>query len=173
MIRPTVALLAMLALTGTALAQSPPPPAPQWHGKHHWEDSAQWRQKMQQREMDRLSLLLDLTPAQRQQVQAIFSDEHAKMKTAMQQVEQAMKQARAAHQAVRKETQQRLASVLSPTQMKKFDAIMPGPGMMMHGMMIHGMMMHEMMMHGMMMHDMDHGMDHDMGAHAEEGPGPQ
>ena len=162
MIRRTVVLLAMLAVTGSALAQSPPSPAPQWQGKHHWKDSAQWRQKMEQREMDRLALLLDLTPAQRQQVQTIFSDEHGKMKTAMQQVEQAMKQARATHQAVRKETQQRLASVLSPTQMKKFEAIMPAPGMMMHG-----MMMHEMMMHGMMMHGMDHGMDHGMGAHPE------
>jgi Spy/CpxP family protein refolding chaperone len=158
MIRRSVALLAMLALTGTALAQSSPPPAPQWHGHHPWKDAAQWRQKMEQRRMDRLALLLDLTPAQRQQVQAIFSDERAKMKPAMQQVLQAMKQAHAAHEAVRKETQQRLASVLSPTQMKKLKALMPGRGMMMHGMMMHGM---------------DHGMDHGMGPPPGEGPGPQ
>ena len=171
MIKRTVALLAMLAVTGAALAQSPPPPA-HGHGSQHWKDAAQWHRQMEQHQMERLALLLDLTPAQRQQVQAIFSDEHAKMKTAMEQVEQAMKQARAAHQAVHKDMQQRLASVLSPTQMKKFDALMPGRGMMM----MHGMMMHGMMMHGMghgMDHDMDHDMDHGMGANPGEGPGPQ
>src|SRR5579862_464350 len=97
MIKRTVALLAMLAVTGAALAQSPPPPPPHGHGNHPWKDAAQWHQQMEQHQMDRLALLLDLTPAQRQQVQAIFSDEHAKMKTAMEQVEQAMKQAHAAH----------------------------------------------------------------------------
>lgn len=114
--------------------------------------------------MDRLALLLDLTASQRQQVQTIFSVEHARMKSAMQQVQQAMAHARATHQAVRKDTMQRLSSVLSPTQMRKFKALMPGPGMM------HGMMMHRMMMHGMMMHDMKmHGAGHGMGG---SGPGP-
>ncbi|MGH8290870.1 MAG: hypothetical protein ACREV7_17960 [Steroidobacteraceae bacterium] len=154
MIRRSVALLAMLAVTGTVLAQSPPPSAPQWHGHHAWKDAAQWQHKMEQRRMDRLALLLDLTPAQRQQVQAIFAGERAKMKPAMKQIRQAMKQAHAAHEAVRKETQQRLASVLSPTQMKKLKALMPGRGRMMHGMMMHGM-------------------GHGMGAPPGPGPGPQ
>jgi hypothetical protein len=165
MIRRSVVMLAMLAIAGTALAQAPPP-APQWHGHHHGKDIAQWHQKMEQQRMDRMALLLDLTPAQRQQVQTIFSDEQGKMKTAMQQVRQAMEQAHAAHEAVRKDAQKRLASVLSPLQMRKLKALMPD----------HGMMMHQMMMHGMMMHGMDHGMGHgmdqDMGPPPRAGSGP-
>lgn len=164
MITRSVVLAVMLAVAGTALAQepaSPPPPPPQWHGNHQWKNSAEWRQKMEQRRMERLSVLLDLTPAQRRQVQAIFSDEHAKMKAQMQQVRQAMKQARAAHEAVHKETLQRLSSVLSPMQMKKLEVLIPEHGIM-----------HGMMMHRMMMHDSGHG----MGAPPpppEPGPGPQ
>jgi Spy/CpxP family protein refolding chaperone len=165
MIRRSVVLLSMLAVAGTALAQAPapsqPPPA-QWHGHHQWKDAAQWRQKMEQRRMERLAVILDLTPAQRQQVGTIFADEHARMRPAMQQVRQAMERARAAHEAARKETLQRLTSVLSPEQMKKFKALMPGRGMM------HAMMMHRMMMHGMG-GDMDHGMD--MGPHGMPGAG--
>ena len=158
MVRRSVVLLAMLAVAGTAIAQQPAPPSPQWHGNHQWKNGAEWRQKMEQRRMERLSVLLDLTPAQRQQVQAIFSDEHAKVKTSMQQVRQAMMQARAAHEAAHKETLQRLSSVLSPTQMKKLEALMPQHGM-------HGMMMHRMMMM--------HGRGHGMGAPPPPpGPGP-
>ena len=126
----SVVLLAMLAVAGTALAQTPPssPPSQQWHGHDGWKDRAQWHEKMEKRQMERMAVLLDLTPAQRQQVQSIFSDEHAKMKTAMQQVRQAMEQARAAHQAVRKETEQKLATVLTPAQMKKLKLLMPEHG---------------------------------------------
>lgn len=141
MIRRSVVLVAMLAVAGTALAQTPASSAPQWQGHQQWKGAAEWRQKMEQHRMDRLAVLLDLTPAQRQQVQSIFSDEHAKMRTAMQPMREAMKQVRAAHEAARKETLQRLGSVLSAAQMKKLDAIMPPRGMMgMH---------HRMRMHGM------------------------
>lgn len=164
----SVVLLAMLAVTGTVLAQqtpSPPPP-PQWHGHHQWKDG-EWRQKMEQRRMERLAVLLDLSAAQRQQVQAIFSDEHAKMKTAMQRVEQAMQQARAAHEAVHKETVQRLSSVLTPAQMKKFKVLMPEHRMMMHGMMMRGMMMHDTG------DDMGHGLEGVPPPPPGPGPGPQ
>lgn len=162
----SVVLLAMLAVAGTALAQEPPAqPPPQWHGNHQWKNDAEWRQKMEQRRMERLAVLLDLTAAQQQQVQAIFTDEHAKMKTAMQQVQQAMKQARAAHEAAHKETLQRLSSVLTPAQMKKLKVLMPEHGMM-----------HGMMMHGMMMHGIGHGMGPPPpppGPGPGSGPGPQ
>lgn len=135
----SVVLLAMLAVAGTALAQTPPPPPqqPQWQGHHPWKDAAQWHEKMEKRQMERLAVLLDLTPAQSQQVQSIFADEHAKMKTAMEQVRQAMEQAHAAHQAVRKDTEQKLAAVLTPAQMKKLKLLMPPRGrrhFMMRGM---------------------------------------
>lgn len=123
-----VIVLAMLAITGTALAQAPPPPPPppaQWGGQHEWKNDAQWRRRVREERMERLAVLLDLTPAQRQQVQSIFSDEHAKMKGAMQQVRQAMQQARTAHQAARKEAEQKLAAVLTPAQMKKLKLLMP------------------------------------------------
>lgn len=148
MIKHSVVLTVMLAVAGTALAQQPPAsPPPQAHARHQWTNAAEWRQKMEQHRMERLDVLLDLTAAQRQQVQAILTDEHAKMRPAMQQVEQAMKQARAAHEAVHKETLQRLSSVLTPAQMKKLKVLMPEHGMM-----------HDMMMHGMMMHPMERGM---------------
>ncbi|HVC31232.1 MAG TPA: hypothetical protein VND24_08595 [Steroidobacteraceae bacterium] len=162
MIRRSVMLLAMLAMAGTALGQAPA--QPRWQGHHGWKPTAQWRQKMERNRMDRLALLLDLAPAQRQKVQAILSEEHTKMRAAMQEVAQAMKQARAAHQQVRKDTMQRLSSVLSPTQMKKFEALMPGPGMM------HGMMMHRMMMRPMIKGGMGAGMP--MGPPPPPGPGP-
>lgn len=140
MIRRSVVMTAMLAVAGTTFAQAPASPSPQWQGHHQWKGAAEWRQKMEQRRMDRLTVLLDLTPAQQQQVRTIFADEHAKMKTAMEQARQAMKQVRAAHEAAHKETLQQLASVLSPAQMKKLDALMPPRGMMRgHWMMMHGM----------------------------------
>jgi Spy/CpxP family protein refolding chaperone len=163
MIRRSVVMLAMLVMAGTALAQAP---APQWHGHRHGKDAAEWHQKMEQHRMERLALLLDLTPAQRQQVQTIFADERGKMKTAMQQVRQAMEEAHTTHEAVRKDAEKRLASVLSPLQMKKLKALMPD-----HGMMMHHMMMHHMMMHGMD-HGMDSGMDMDPGMDMDHGMGP-
>ncbi|HEY7887565.1 MAG TPA: Spy/CpxP family protein refolding chaperone [Steroidobacteraceae bacterium] len=128
MTKHTVVLLAMLAIAGTALAQTPPSPPPQGQAHREWKNSAEWHQKMEKWRMERLTVLLDLTPAQRQQMQSIFDDGHAKMKSAMQQVEQAMKQARAAHHAVRKETEQKLAAVLTPTQMRKLKLLMPEHG---------------------------------------------
>jgi Spy/CpxP family protein refolding chaperone len=119
-------------------------------------------QRMEQHQMDRLTVLLDLTPAQQEKVKAILSAEHDRMRQSM---EQAMQQVRAAHRAVRKDTDDKLSAVLSPAQMKKFQALMPERGMM-----------HGMMMHGMMMHGMGHGMD--MPAPPASpgpgtGPGPQ
>ncbi len=90
--------------------------------------------------MEQLTVLLDLTPAQQQQVRAILSTEHARMS---QSVEQAMRQVRETHRAVRKETLGKLSGVLSPTQMKKLNALMPERGIM----------------HGMMMRWMDQGME--------------
>ncbi|HVS75633.1 MAG TPA: hypothetical protein VHE11_01785 [Steroidobacteraceae bacterium] len=136
MMRHSVAAIALLCASGMALAQAPAAPPPhRWHGGHQAME-----QRMEQHRMDRLTILLDLTPAQQEKVKTILTAEHARMRQSM---EQAMQQVRAAHRAVRKDTADKLSAVLSPAQMKKFDALMPQRGMM-HGMRMHGLMMHGM-----------------------------
>jgi Spy/CpxP family protein refolding chaperone len=73
---------------------------------------------MEQRRMERLAVLLDMTPAQKQQVQAIFSAERTRM-------QQAMRQAREARRAAHTEAVTKLGQVLSPRQMKKLELLMP------------------------------------------------
>lgn len=117
---------------------------------------------MQQHRMDRLAVLLDMTPAQRQQVETILTAERTHM-------QQAMKQAMEARRAAHTETVTKLGQVLSPAQMKKLKLLMPqrhrrfmmrrGP-MGMHGM--HGM-------HGPM--DM-HGPKGDWNHHPDPGAPP-
>ena len=133
MLRHSVIAVALLCASGMALAQTPPPPPPQaGHG------GRTMMHRMEQRRMEQLTVLLDLTPAQQQKVQAILAQEHARMRKTM---EQAMRQIRETHRAVRKDTVEKLTGVLSPQQMKKFEVLMPGRHMMMGPMMMHGMMM--------------------------------
>lgn len=73
---------------------------------------------MEQKRMERMAALLDMTPAQKRQAQAIFASEHARMQQAF---KQAMETRRAAHA----ETLTKLSQVLSPTQMKKLELLMP------------------------------------------------
>jgi hypothetical protein len=119
--RSVVVLAAVLCAAGTALAQAPPSPShADWQAKHQ-----QWQQKwkakraeMEQKRMDRLAVLLDMTAAQKQQVQTIFSGERDQMK-------QAMKQAMQARKAAHTEAQAKLGQVLSATQMQKLGLLMP------------------------------------------------
>ena len=72
--------------------------------------------------MSDLTTLLDLTEAQKPQVQAILQAQHAQMK--------------AAHQQLEQETLQKLTAVLSPGQLAKFQVLakmMHGPRMHFHG----------------------------------------
>jgi flagellar biosynthesis GTPase FlhF len=145
MVRHRVVLIALLCATGTALAQAPSAADAHadWQARHQqWEQKwQQERARMEERRMDRLAVLLDMTPAQKQQVQTILSAERGR-------VQQAMKQAMEARRAARTETVTKLGQVLSPAQMKKLKLLMPkrhrrfmmmGPGGMgMHGM--HGSM---------------------------------
>jgi hypothetical protein len=119
--RSVVVLAAVLCAAGTAFAQAPPSPShADWQAKRQqWEQ--QWKAKraqMEQKRMDRLAVLLDMTAAQKQQVQTIFSAERDQMK-------QAMKQAMEARKAAHTEAQTKLGQVLSPTQMKKLKLLMP------------------------------------------------
>jgi hypothetical protein len=122
MIRRSVVVLAtVLCAAGTAFAQAPPSPShADWQAKRQqWEPK--WKAKraeMEQKRLDRLAVLLDMTPAQKQQVQTIISAERDQMK-------QAMKQAMEARKAAHTEAQTKLGQVLSPTQMKKLKLLMP------------------------------------------------
>jgi Spy/CpxP family protein refolding chaperone len=119
--RSVVVLAAVLCAAGTAFAQAPPSPShADWQAKRQqWEQK--WKAKraeMEQKRMDRLAVLLDMTPAQKQQVQTIFSGERDQMK-------QAMKQAMEARKAAHTQTEAKLGQVLSATQMQKLKLLMP------------------------------------------------
>jgi hypothetical protein len=106
----TVLTLALLC-TGAAFAQAPPP-NPAAVARH----------------MDDLATLLDLTDAQKAQVQAVLQEEHAKMKASFEQAKAAgtrpdWQQMQALHAQVQQETLQKLSPVLSATQLKKFQII--------------------------------------------------
>jgi len=109
---------AILALTllcaGAAYAQSPPPPRP------HAAEAA--------RHMDDLATLLDLTDGQKAQVQTILQEQHAKMRQSFEQARAAgtqpdWQQMKALHEQMQQETVQKLSTVLSATQLKKFQVI--------------------------------------------------
>lgn len=116
--RRSLVLLALLGVTGAALA-SPPPAG----GRPDAARFKMMQRHFEQQRMHRLTVLLDLTPAQQGKVGSILSEEHAKMRRSMWRL---MKQARATHRAVRHQTLARLSSVLSPEQLKKFKLLMPG-----------------------------------------------
>jgi ribulose bisphosphate carboxylase small subunit len=91
--------------------------------------------------MDNLATLLDLTDTQKAQVQTILQEEHAKMKASFEQAKASgtkpdWQQMKALHQQIQQETLQKLAPVLSATQLKKFQIIqqaMHGHGHFNHG----------------------------------------
>jgi Spy/CpxP family protein refolding chaperone len=110
----TVMTIALL-LAGAAYAQTPPPPpAP------NAAEAA--------RHMDDLATLLDLNDTQKAQVQSILQEQHAKMKAGFEQARASgtkpdWQQMKALHEQVQQETVQKLAPVLSATQLKKFEII--------------------------------------------------
>ena len=122
----TVLTLALLC-AGAAYAQTPPAaPAQAAEAARH---------------MDDLATLLDLTDAQRAQVQSILEEQHAKMKQSFEQARASgthpdWQQMKALHQQAQQETMQKLAPVLSATQLKKFQIIQQH---MMHAHMGHHM----------------------------------
>ena len=105
-----VAVLALAALwAGAALAQSP---GAAGHAKH----------------MAQLAILLDLTDAQKPQVQTILENEHAQMKALFEQTRAAggkpdFQAMHAAHQQIAQDTLTKLSTVLSPTQLTKFQTL--------------------------------------------------
>jgi Spy/CpxP family protein refolding chaperone len=108
-----VALTLLLAGAGAVFAQTPEPATAGTPRPSH---------------MDNLATLLDLTAAQKAQVQAILQDEHAKMKASFQEAKAAgtkpdFQQMRTLHTQLQQETLQRLTPVLSSAQLKKFQVL--------------------------------------------------
>jgi Spy/CpxP family protein refolding chaperone len=83
-------------------------------------------------DMDRMAVLLDLNDSQKAEVQKIFNEQHEKMKAAFdQQRSSGTKPSRderaKAHEEMKQEMTTKLQAVLSPEQMKKFEALADHP----------------------------------------------
>jgi Spy/CpxP family protein refolding chaperone len=121
----TFAMMAVLWM-GAALAQQPDPPAGGGPGPG-------FRHESPAEHLDHLATLLDLTDAQKAQVQTILDEQHAKMK-AQHEAAQAsgqkptFDQMKAAHEQLKQETLAKLTPVLSPAQLKKFQILMEERG---------------------------------------------
>ena len=107
----SIVAVAALLCAGAVFAETPPP-APAAAASH----------------MDNLATLLDLTDAQKAQVQTVLQQEHAKMKESFEQAKASgtkpdWQQMKAVHQQIQQETLQKLQPVLSATQLKKFQII--------------------------------------------------
>jgi Spy/CpxP family protein refolding chaperone len=117
-----ITLVAVAVLwMGVAAAQAPDAPGGGGPGPGFRHESPAER-------MDHLAILLDLTDAQKAQVQAILDEQHAKMKAqhdAMQASGQkpTFDQMKAAHDQLRQDTLAKLTPVLTPAQLKKFQVL--------------------------------------------------
>ncbi|MEA3181241.1 MAG: hypothetical protein QOI59_4764 [Gammaproteobacteria bacterium] len=120
-------LLAVAALwVGVALAQAPdaPPGGGPGPGGRHESPAEQ---------MDHLATLLDLTDAQKTQVQAVLEEEHTTMKAQHDQAaasgtKPTFEQMKAAHEQAQQDTLTKLTPILTPAQLKKFQALMAEHG---------------------------------------------
>lgn len=117
--RATFLALALLA-AGAAGAQAPAPANAAPHAAHMMND---------------LATLLDLTDAQKPQVQAILQEEHAQLRQQHAQMKETFEQAQAAgikpdfsqmramHQQLEQQTIQKLTPVLTQSQLAKFQIL--------------------------------------------------
>ena len=83
-------------------------------------------------DMDRMATLLDLNDSQKAEVQKIFDEQHEKMKAQFDQAQSSgtkpTREDRAKfHDEMRQEMNTKLQAVLSPEQMKKFEALTDHP----------------------------------------------
>src|SRR2546430_2703292 len=98
----------------------PEAPAPPQHAAH----------------LERLATLLDLTDAQKTQVQAVLEQEHAKIKAAHEEARASgtkpdWQQMKALHEQIQQETIQKLTPVLSASQLNRFQTLQEMHGEMM------------------------------------------
>lgn len=118
-------LLALAGVTSVALAQTPTPQLAHGWQQHGIAARMQRMHRMEQWRLHQLTVLLDLTAAQRQQVQAILAEQHAAMRTSMQEMMRAMHAMRQAHMAAKRQMMAKMAHVLSAEQMAKFKVLAP------------------------------------------------
>jgi Spy/CpxP family protein refolding chaperone len=118
-------LAVALLWVGAAMAQAPDSPGggPGPGGRH---------QSPAQR-LDNLATQLDLTDAQKTQVQAVLEAEHAKQKAQHDQAEASgqkptFEQMKAAREQAQQDTLTKLTPILSPAQLQKFQALMAERG---------------------------------------------
>jgi len=116
-------LLAAIAVCACALAAAQPPNPPSPLQQAAWEA----------KRMDRLAILLDLTDSQKASVQSILDSERTRAQAAFAQFKASgtrptREQMKATHDQLKADTQQQLSTVLSPTQLKKFNVLGEGFG---------------------------------------------
>ena len=83
-------------------------------------------------DMDRMATLLDLNDSQKAEVQKIFEEQHQKLDAKHQELKAAGTKATREerekfHEEMKQEMTTKLQGVLTPEQMKKFDALMDHP----------------------------------------------
>ena len=103
----------VLCAAGAAAAQAPNP-----------HDAAAFEAQ----HMERLATLLDLNDGQKAQVQTVLEEEHAKAKQLFDQAKASgtrptREQMKASHDQMKAETLQRLTTVLTASQLKKFQIL--------------------------------------------------
>lgn len=108
-----IALTLLVAGAGAAFAQAP---------------AASTAATQRPSHMDNLATLLDLTDAQKAQVQTILQEEHVKIKASFEEAKASgtkpdFQQMRTLHQQLQQETLQKLTPVLSSAQLKKFQVL--------------------------------------------------
>jgi Spy/CpxP family protein refolding chaperone len=122
----TTLLAVAVMWVGAAAAQAPDTAAGGGPGPR-------FRHETPAEHLDHLATLLDLTDAQKAQVQTILAEQHSKMKALREQARASgqrpsFEQMRAEHQQMQQETLARLTPVLSPAQLKKFQVLMEEKG---------------------------------------------
>ena len=102
--RKVLPLLSLLLLVGgLASAQMPPPPSPE-------------------KQLERLTVLLDLSEQQQTQVAAVLQEQRARM-----QQHPSPDEMRAKHEQMRQAMLDKMSKILSPQQLKKFEALEDHP----------------------------------------------
>ncbi len=115
-------LLAVAVLwVGAAVAQAPESPPAGGPGPG-------FRHETPAERLDRLAVLLDLTDAQKAQVQTILEEQHARMKALRDQAQASgqrpsFAQMKADHEQIQQDTVAKLTPVLTPAQLKKFQVL--------------------------------------------------